>query len=109
MRLFPESREIIATDSYVKKVLVSIEYYQKRGGKIENLYKTKEELDDLFALDMKISDRNILIEKTKYKINPDEVGSTLSFLVYLRYSDKINKHEKEYETAENVEIEYTKE
>jgi len=109
VRLFPEKREIETIDTYEKKVLVSIEYQQKHGGKIENLYKIQHELDNLFGLDIKIADRNILIEKTKYKISPDEVGSTLSFLVYIRYSDKINKNEKEYETVENVDIKYTRE
>ena len=109
MRLFPSDREIDSTDSYLRKVLVSITYYQKSGKGVENLYKIQYELDNLFGLDIKIADRNILIEKTKYKINPDKVGSTLSFLVYLVYHEKINKHEKEYETVENIEIEYTKE
>ena len=109
MRLFPESRGIRTTDSYEKKRLVSISYYQKRGARIENLYNMADELDSLFELSIKIADRNIPIDRTKCKIDTDKVGSTLSFLVYLVYHEKINKHEKEYLNAENVDIKYTKE
>ncbi|WP_027701820.1 phage tail terminator family protein [Metaclostridioides mangenotii] len=106
VQILPEKPTIATLRTDRKAVLIEIRYLQQADGKKENLYLVLDKLEKIFTRGIRVKDRYLKYFDIEPNILKDDIGSYVSFLIMIRYHERIAFEEEEYEPMQYININF---
>ncbi|WP_304341610.1 phage tail terminator family protein [Metaclostridioides mangenotii] len=106
VQILPEKPTIATLKTDRKAVLIEVKYLQQADGKKENLYLVLDKLGKIFTRGIQVKDRHLKFFDIEPNILKDDIGNYVSFLITIRYHERIAFEEEEYELMQDIDINF---